>query len=182
MHTLAILAIAWQWNLAGLICCGALLTVYLALAGLRPSRTLAWFLAGDLLLAAVVCSALDLCARQYLLTAEAVEQLLIGLVVAYLFVRGVPEKVVRRLRLDRLHISYYFAWATGMAALSVWYLPGLLNATLASNAVRGSEYAALLVGGAIFWWPLHSPLREQRIPLVPNSLFYLAAATFRLTE
>ena len=29
----------------------------------------------------------------------------------------------------------------------------------------------------MFWWPLHSPLREQRIPLVPNSLLYLVAAT-----
>ena len=30
----------------------------------------------------------------------------------------------------------------------------------------------------MFWWPLHYPLREQRIPLVPNSFYlYLAAAT-----
>src|SRR5207249_2495572 len=91
---------------------------------------------GDLFLAAVVCSPLDLLARQYLFTAEAVEQMLVGLVAAHLLVLGTPEKAVRRLRLDRLHLSYYLAWVTGMAALSMWYLPRLLNATLASDAVR----------------------------------------------
>jgi putative membrane protein len=59
----------------------------------------------------------------------------------------------------------------------MWYFPRLLNAALASDAVRCAEYATLLAGGALFWWPLHSPIREQRIPLVPNSLLYLAAAT-----
>jgi putative membrane protein len=177
MHTLAIIAAAWRWNLTGLVCCGALLLVYLALAGFHLSRTLAWFLAGDILLATVVCSPLDLVARHYLLPAEAVEQLLIGLVVTYLLVLGAPEKAARRLHLDGPRISYYFAWIIGMAALSMWYSPRLLNAALASETVRGLELAVLLAGGVIFWWPLHSPVREQRIPLVPNALLYLAAAT-----
>ena len=47
---------------------------------------------GDLFLAAVVCSPLDLLARQYLFTAEAVEQMLVGLVAAHLLVLGTPEK------------------------------------------------------------------------------------------
>ncbi len=177
MHTLLVIASAWRWNLPGLVCCGALLAVYAALARLRPSRTLAWFLAGDLFLAVVVCSPLDLCARQYLLTAETIEQMLIGLIAVYLLVLGTPQKIVRRLQLDRLHFSYYFAWVIGMAVLTMWHLPRLLNAALASDVVRGSEYAILVVGGAVFWWPLHSPFREQRIPLVPNALWYLAAAT-----
>jgi len=35
----------------------------------------------------------------------------------------------------------------------------------------------LLAGGILFWWPLHSPSRGQRIPLVPHSLLYLTAGT-----
>jgi cytochrome c oxidase assembly factor CtaG len=177
MHTLAVIASAWRWNVPGLVCCSALLAAYTALAGLHPSRTLAWFLAGIVFLAVVVCSPLDLMARQYLLTAEAIEQMLIALVASYLFLLGTPESAARRLRLDRLHVPYYLAWIAGMAVLSIWYLPRLLTAALASNAVRGLEYAVLLAGGAVFWWPIHSPLPEQRIRLVPTSLVYLAAAT-----
>lgn len=177
MHTLVLVYLAWRWNLPGLLCCGALLALYAILAGFRPSRTLAWFLSGDIFLAVVVCSPVDLLARQYLFTAEALEQMLIGLLAAYLLVLGAPENAVRRLHLDRMRVSYYLTWVTGMAALSMWYFPRLLNAALASDSVRCSEYATLVAGGAVFWWPLHSPLREQRIPLVPNSLLYLVAAT-----
>jgi cytochrome c oxidase assembly factor CtaG len=59
----------------------------------------------------------------------------------------------------------------------MWYFPHLLSASLTSDAFRCSEYATLLMGGAVFWWPLHSPLREQRIPPLPQALLYLAAAT-----
>lgn len=177
MHTLILVSRAWRWSVPGLFCCVAVLALYIMLAGFRPSHRLAWFFAGDVFLSAVVCSPLDLLARQYLFTAEALEQMLIGLLAAYLFVLGTPENAVRRLHLDRLRVSYYLTWVTGMAALSMWYFPRLLNAALASDAVRCVEYATLLAGGALFWWPLHSPIREQRIPLVPNSLLYLAAAT-----
>ena len=177
MQTLVVVAWAWDWNLPGLFCCGVLLALYGLLAGFRPTRALAWFLAGDVFLATVVCSPLDRLARQYLFTAEAVEQMLIALVVTYMLVRGAPERAIRRLHLDRLQLSYSFAWVIGMAALSMWYFPRLLNAAEVSDAVRCMEYATLLAGGAVFWWPLHSPLREQRIPLVPHSLLYLAAAT-----
>ncbi len=177
MHTLVIVSLAWRWSAPGLFCCVAALALYAILAGFRPSHKLAWFLAGDVFLAAIVCSPLDLLARQYLFTAEALEQMLIGLLAAYLFVLGAPENAVRRLHLDRLRVSSCLTWVTGMAALSMWYFPRLLNAALASDAVRCAEYATLLAGGALFWWPLHSPIREQRIPLVPNSLLYLAAAT-----
>jgi cytochrome c oxidase assembly factor CtaG len=177
MHTLAVIASAWRWNFPGLVCCGALLAAYAVVVGFRISRTLAWFLAGDGFLAVVVCSPLDVCARQYLFTAESIEQALIGLVATYLLVRGTPEEAVRHLRLDRFRLSFYYAWIIGMVVLTMWHLPRVLNAALSSDAVRGWEYASLLAGGAIFWWPLHSPLREQRVRLAPTALFYLAAAT-----
>jgi putative membrane protein len=185
MHTLLVIASAWHWNLPGLVCCGVLLALYVMLAGFRGSRTLAWFLAGDVFLGAVVCSPLDVCARQYLFTAESIEQVLIGLVATYLLVLGAPEQTVRRLRrglgrplsADRMRFSYYFAWIIGMSVLTMWHLPRLLNAALGSDAGRGWEYASLVAGGVIFWWPLHSPLREQRVRLAPTALFYLAAAT-----
>ncbi len=177
MNTLAVVAAAWRWNFMGIVDCLALLALYGVLGGFRWSRALVWFLSGEILLAAVVCSPLDVLARQYLLTAEAIEQLLLALVVPYLLVRGIPERVVRRLRLDRLNIPYQITWTIGIAVLSIWYLPRLLNAALASDAVRWCEYTTLLLGGGAFWWPLHSPLSKHRIPLVPASLLYLVAAT-----
>jgi cytochrome c oxidase assembly factor CtaG len=177
MHTLAVISSAWRWNVPGLLCCALVLALYVAFAGIRPSRALAWFIGGEAFLAMLVCSPLDVLARQYLFTAEAAQQMLIVLVAAYLLVVGTPGKAVRRLRLHRLRISYGVAWTIGMAAISVWYLPHLLNAALASDSVRFLEYCTLLAGGAVFWWPLHAPLRQHRVPLVPHAVLYLAAAT-----
>ncbi len=133
------------------------------------SRKAGWFLAGIVLLATIVCSPLDVLAREYLFTAYAIEQMLIGIVVPYFLARGMPGSGVR--------IPMFAAWAAGMVSLSIWFLPRLLNASLTSDAVRGSEFAILIAGGAAFWWPIHSPQEENRIPLMPNTLIYLAAAT-----
>jgi putative membrane protein len=164
LHTLAVISSAWRWNVTGLILCAALLVPFF-----RRSRPSGWFIAGVLFLAAVLCSPLDLLAREYLFTAYAIEQMLIGLVATGLLVRGIPAKLVR--------IPLWLAWAVGMVALSVWFLPRLLNASLTNDAVRGAELVILVAGGVAFWWPIHAPSREQRIPLVPHTLLYLATAT-----
>lgn len=176
MPTLIAIADAWRWNLPGLICGAAILAVYGLLGGFRPSRSLLWFLAGESVFIGVVCSPLDALAHEYLFTAEALERIAISQIATYLLVLGIREKVVRCLRLDRVHISYYFAWIAGMAVLSVWNVPRLLGAALSNESVRGLEFATLLAGGAAFWWPIHSPVREQRMRMLPTSLLYLAAA------
>jgi cytochrome c oxidase assembly factor CtaG len=169
LHTLAVITSAWRWNVAGLILCLTLLVLYGAFSGFRSSRTLAWFLAGVGFIALVMCSPLDLLAREYLFTAYAIEQMLIGLVAPYLLVRGMPGKGVR--------IPRWLGWAAGMVSLSVWFLRYLLVASLTNDVVRGAELVILIAGGAAFWWPIHSPSREQRIPLMPHTLLYLATAT-----
>ncbi len=169
MHTIAVISSAWRWNLAGLILCAVLLLLYAAFSAFRLARGWVWFLGGVFLLAILVCSPLDLLAREYLFTANAIDQMLIGLVVPYLLVRGMPG--------INLRIPMVGAWIAGMVSLSVWFLPWLLNASLNSEAMRGVELAVLLAGGIAFWWPIYSPSRAQRIPLLPHTLVYLATAT-----
>lgn len=169
MPALWIVARAWRANPAGLAVCAALLIFYVAAGGFSRSRFL-WFLAAELFLATIVCSPLDLLARQYLFTAEAVERILIALIAPYLFLLSMPSGL-------SLGVNRYVAWIAGMGTLLIWFLPGPLNRALSSEAIRGVEYATLLAGGLLFWWPLHAPSRDRRIPLLPASLLYLAAAT-----
>jgi cytochrome c oxidase assembly factor CtaG len=173
MRALTVVAGAWQWNTAGLVCCAALLLVYLALAVWKSPRALLCFLAAEALILVVVCSPLDALARQYLLSAEAVERVLITLVAPCLLVLAIPP----RSGIARLHPDYRLNWIAGMAALVGWFVPRLLNSALASGAIRLTEIATLLAGGMAFWWPLHSPFARHRLPLMPTSLVYLASAT-----
>lgn len=173
MRALTILAGAWSWNGGGLVCCAALLVIYAALRIWTSARGMLCFLTAQALILVTLCSPLDALARQYLLSAEAIERVLIALVAPYLLVLAVP----RRSAISRFHPDYRLCWISGMASLAAWFMPRLLNAALAAGAVRLAEHATLLAGGIMFWWPLHSPFPRHRIRLVPTSLFYLAAAT-----
>ena len=177
MHTLVVISSAWRWHFGAIADCAALLIIFSASTGLRPRRAALWFLAGDLLLALVLCSPLDLLARNYLFTAEAIERLLLVFIVPYLLIRGLTEKMAQRLRLDRIAVPYAAAWSGGIGILSIWFLPRILDASLQNEALRRLEILTLVAGGAMFWWPLHSPVPRQRLRLMPTSLFYLAAAT-----
>ena len=169
MQTLWIVARAWRLNPAGLAVCAALLLLYLAAAEFSRSRFF-WFLAAEFLLAATLCSPLDLLAREYLFTAEAMERVLIAQMVPYLLILSMPPRTSFR-------PNRYVAWIAGMGIMLIWFLPGPLNAALANPSIRAIEYATLIAGGTLFWWPIHAPSPKHRIPLVPASLFYLASAT-----
>jgi cytochrome c oxidase assembly factor CtaG len=170
MHTVAVIFSAWHWNLTAIVAALVLFTIYAVVGRLRGWRAVLWFLAGDLLLAVVLCSPIELVARNYLFTAEAIERLIVGLTVPYLLVRGMTEKFGRR-------VPYVVAWIAGMGVLSIWFLPRALNASLEGDTMRSLEMITLVAGGGMFWWPLHAPARSQRIPPMPNALLYLAAAT-----
>lgn len=173
MQALNVLATAWQWNASGLICCGALLLLYLALGVWKQPRSLIYFLIAEALIVTVVCSPLDALAQQYLLTAEAIERILIALAAPYLLVVAIPRKSGSA----RFNLDFRLAWALGMIAIAAWFMPRLLDWGLASGTGRLVEFATLLLGGMAFWWPIHSPFPKQRIRLMPTSLFYLAAGT-----
>jgi cytochrome c oxidase assembly factor CtaG len=171
VSTIAAVASAWRWHWTGIAACAALFILYCAVTRVRSWRALLWFLSGDALLAVILCSPIDLMARNYLFTAEGIERIFLSLTVPYLLVRGATENIAR------VRIPYIVAWIAGMATLSIWFLPHPLNAALASEMIRRVEIGTLVAGGMMFWWPLHSPVRRQRIPMVPNALLYLTAAT-----
>jgi cytochrome c oxidase assembly factor CtaG len=169
MQTLWIVARAWRANPAGLALCGVLLILYLAAGEFSRSRLL-WFLGAEFLLAITLCSPLDLLARQYLFTGECIERVLVALAAPYLYIQSMAPKF-------SFGLNRYPAWIVGMGIMSIWFLPGPLNVALSSEAMRGVEYATLVAGGLIFWWPIHAPSPERHMPLLPTSLFYLAAST-----
>ena len=50
-----------------------------------------------------------------------------------------------------------------MAALWIWHMPRLYDATLASEPLHIFEHLMFLVTATIFWWPILAPLEDSRM-------------------
>ena len=54
------------------------------------------------------------------------------------------------------------AWAVHLAALLVWHVPSLYQATLRSDLAHGAQHASFLGSGLLFWWALLAGPRAGR--------------------
>jgi cytochrome c oxidase assembly factor CtaG len=128
------------------------------------------FLLGDLVMLLALISPLDVLADDYLFSAHMLQHMLLVLAVPPLLILGVPPHVaaavvrVQRLgAIERALRGPLVAGTLGMAALCIWHLPRLYDATLASEPIHIFEHLMFLVTATIFWWPILAPLEDSRM-------------------
>lgn len=161
---------------------------FVALAGYgfavrgRIDRAALRFLAAVAVVLVALVSPLDALADDYLFSAHMAQHLLLDLVAPALFVLGVSPALARRMlrhralaAIERRLRRPVMAWLLGVGTLTIWHLPSLYDATLASETVHVLEHLSFLVTGTIFWWPALAPLAQLRLP-PPVGLAYLVSA------
>jgi putative membrane protein len=163
------LATAWDLDPSVIVGCLALAVVYV-LACRRDFSRAGWFLLGDLAMLLALISPLDVLADDYLFSAHMLQHMLLVLAVPPMLILGIPRafatSIVRAPMLgaiERALRNPLIAWTLGMAALWIWHLPRLYDATLASEALHIFEHLTFLVTATIFWWPMFSPLESSRM-------------------
>jgi putative membrane protein len=182
---MTILLTLWTWYPSILIGCAALITGYLYLVNFRPARKFILFLCGILILLIALDSPLDVLGDTYLFSAHMLQHQLLILAVPPLLLAGIPEEAARRgerwIRqalkrsgLQRLESSaspargikptgYILLWLVGTATIWLWHIPALYNAALADENIHVVEHLSFLFTATLFWWPILSPLPEQRL-------------------
>jgi cytochrome c oxidase assembly factor CtaG len=140
------------------------------------------FILGDLVMLLALISPLDVLADDYLFSAHMLQHMLLVLAVPPLLILGIPRQLamsVVHMRgfsdIERTLRSPLLAWTLGMAALWIWHLPVLYDATLASEPLHIFEHLVFLVTATIFWWPILSPLEDSRMSH-GGAFAYLGAA------
>ncbi len=186
----------WNFDPIAILALALLLGGYFALIG--PLRTrlgepelararVAAFVAGWALLALTVLSPLDTLARNYLLTARAVQVLLITTGVAPLLMAGIPEWVVwralpvRALRDATRSILFpLIAVLLFNGLVLLWHIPPLLDASLHTPIIHDLSNLSFLAAGLLTWWPLLTPLDRDTRLATPFQIFYIAAESLPL--
>ena len=179
---------AWDWDptiIAGIL---ILALGYAGLARLHfPRRSLLYYAAILVLLLALV-SPLDALSDDYLFSAHMLQHLILILIVAPLFLLGIPPQWWSRLlewkladRVEKILSQPVLSWIIGMGTLWIWHLPVLYNLALAHENIHTLEHLSFLVTAVIFWWPVTVQPIERRRLGYSGMLIYLFAGALANT-
>ena len=147
---------AWSANWEALAP-AALAVLYLV--GTRMERhalRTASFLAGCALLVAALVTPLDTLAREYLVWAHLLQNVVLAEWAPLLLVLGVPRGLATRLtrpRAVRALTQPYVALPLWVGTYALWHVPALYDAALRHpSSLLAVEHATYVVSGALFWW------------------------------
>ena len=135
---------------------GLAIAYLLATRGERsPARTAA-FLAGCVLLVATLVTPLDTLAREYLVWAHLLQNVVLAEWAPLLLVLGIPPALARTLTRARV-VAFLtlpvVALPLWVATYAVWHVPALYDAALRHpGSLLVLEHATYLVSGLLFWW------------------------------
>jgi len=147
---------AWSWNAEALVPV-ALAGLYLV--GTRGESTrgrTAAFLTGCALLVASLVTPLDTLAREYLVWAHLLQNVVLAEWAPLLLVLGIPPGLAERLtrpRAIRLLTTPFVALPLWVATYALWHVPALYDAALRHpSSLLALEHATYVASGVLFWW------------------------------
>jgi putative membrane protein len=183
-------ALLTQWTWEPSVILGILLTggayIY-AIGPLRrrhgwppPSRAqIIWFMAAEVVLVLSLLSPLDVMGDEYLFSAHMVQHLFLATLWPPMVLLGLTPWMVRpifRARAIAPLVSFLTYPAVAIvlfnADIYLWHVPAVYDATLSNENIHILEHLTFMFFGLLNWWPLLSPLREQRLSY-PLQILYL---------
>ena len=147
---------AWSWSAEALVPV-ALGFGYLAVTGgSREMPRTAAFLGGCALLVTALVTPLDTLAREYLVWAHLLQNVVLAEWAPLLLVLGLPPALARRLsrpRVMRVLTHPFVALPVWVATYALWHVPVLYDAALRRpDSLLALEHATYVAAGVLFWW------------------------------
>ena len=152
----AVRASDWSWNAEALVPL-ALAVLYLAVTRReRQALRTASFLAGCLLLVSALVTPLDTLAREYLVWAHLLQNVVFAEWAPLLLVLGVPPRLAERIAGSRVVLVAthpFVALPVWVGTYAVWHVPALYDAALRRpESLLALEHATYVASGLLFWW------------------------------
>jgi len=187
----------WNWEPSIIIGLSAVTAGYGYVCGpLRERRNLGpavnrkqitYFAMAMVTVALALLSPIDAIGDQYLFTVHMVQHLLLAALFPPLLLLSLPPWLVLPLfrRPSTAGIASFFtapfaALLFFNADIYVWHLPVLYDATLSNEWIHIAEHLSFMVFGILNWWPVLSPLREQRLSYPLQVLYLFAEGTIMM--
>jgi putative membrane protein len=188
-----------QWNWEPSVLLGLLLLTGLYFYAVGPPRErYQWgpplsrkqaglFVLSQAVLIVALLSPVDAIGDRYLFSVHMVQHLLLAAVWPPFFLSSVPrwlaDVVLRRPGLSAFRQFFtYPAVAIALFNLDVylWHVPILYNMTLSNASVHILEHLTFMAFGVLNWWPVLSPIPEQRLAYPLQVLYLFADGMFMM--
>lgn len=171
----------WEVHPSVIVGCLALIIWYF-IPRPRSLPNAVMYLLGVAILCLALISPIDPLGDTYLFSAHMLQHLLLILVVPPMLLLGLTQERVENWltspsvrRTAAALGNPAMGWCSNMLMMLVWHLPVLYNAANRSVAVHILEHLCFLVTGCMFWWPIFTPLRAERMR-PPIAMLYLFGA------
>ena len=147
---------AWSANGEALVPVVLAVLYLVATRGERHALRTASFLAGCTLLVAALVTPLDTLAREYLVWAHLLQNVVFAEWAPLLLVLGVPPRLAGRIarpRAVRALTHPLVALPVWVATYAAWHVPALYVAALRHpGSLLAVEHASYVASGLLFWW------------------------------
>ena len=147
---------AWSWNIEALVPLGLALAYLVGTRGRRsPARTVS-FLVGCALTVLALVTPLDTLAREYLVWAHLLQNVVLAEWAPLLLVLGIPPELAERLTRPRV-VAFLtrpvVALPLWVGTYALWHVPVLYDAALRHpSSLLALEHATYVLSGLLFWW------------------------------
>jgi putative membrane protein len=156
--------------------------------GPPPTRSqLSFFVLSVLLLIVALLSPIDAIGDRYLFSVHMMQHLLLAALWPPLVLAALPDWLLRPLFrrgaiAGTVRVLTYPVMAVFLFNVDVWvwHIPPAYNLTLSNEWVHIAEHLSFMAFGLIVWWPVLSPLREERLSYPFQVLYLFANAMFMM--
>jgi putative membrane protein len=146
----------WSWSAEALAPLGLAVAYLLAARGHTDRRRTAAFLGGCALLVVALVTPLDTLAREYLVWAHLLQNVVLAEWAPLLLVLGLPPWLAERLsRRDLVRFLTHpcVALPLWVGTYAAWHVPALYDAALRRpDSLLAVEHATYVLTGLAFWW------------------------------
>jgi putative membrane protein len=147
---------AWSWSPEAVVPLGLAAGYLLVTRGRRHAWRTAAFLAGCAFLVLALVTPLDTLAREYLVWAHLLQNVVLAEWAPLLLVLGVPPALAEtfaRWRVLRFLTHPLVALPLWVGTYALWHVPSLYDAALRhAGSLLALEHATYLLTGLLFWW------------------------------
>jgi putative membrane protein len=178
MTTMQAFAIEWHINITALIISIVLIIFHFVSNGGRFTRKSPVFLFGIVLLILVTFSPLEFFGQYYLFSAHMIAHIMLLLIIPPFFVIGTDAKFLENLfsrpgyrKVGNFLFYPVVTWLFGIGSMWVWHVPPIFLATKHYISLHIIEMISLLICGAIFIWPVFSPIKFRKLEPLQSSLY-----------